>query len=274
MDNFYKNDLNNLKFNFKKINCNFFLKENGKINYYNLHHLRIYLCLFNNNIKYIKSNYFFDLYNNDYVIKSLLIISYIQKNSNLKYINSPYFSYIYNNSVKNTEDNILNILFIQERIFKEKNISFINILSFHFLMLKFQYNKTVSDKDLLIEIFYNNFIKDKFIINDIKKNYNKNILIDFANYHELYLFLKDKGYVKKFYNEYYDKILTNYNKMYNKYIINNKDELSKYKSKKIGSIKNFNSINLEDYIDKLINNNLDKDYIKYKFIELKKKYNI
>lgn len=269
MDIFYRDNLGNLKFNFKNIECDFYLKKNGKIKYYPLNPLSKYLCVLNGKLLFNISNYPFYTFNDDYVIKSLLILSFIQKNSNLKYINTNKDTFLYNNNL--TENIILDLIFIESKLIKK--LTNLNILSFHYLILRFQNSDSIKDKDLMVELFYTSYI-NLILKDEIKKKYNIDISIYFANYNKLYLFLKEKGYVTEFYNKYYEIIINNSKKIYNKYINANNIELNKYKMKKKKLIKNFNDLNLENYIDNLIGNNLNKNYIKYKFIELKKKYNI
>ena len=67
-------------------------------------------------------------------------------------------------------------------------------------------------------------------------------------------------------------MINNYNKYYEKLLDNNEIEI--FKKKNIKNIKNFKDINLMKIIDKYINNNFNKEYIKNKFIEIKEKYNI
>jgi len=78
--------------------------------------------------------------------------------------------------------------------------------------------------------------------------------------------------VEKYYNYYAKKMINNYNKYYKKLLDN--DEIDIYKKTMIKNIKNFKDINLMKLIDKYINNNFNKEYIKNKFIEIKEKYNI
>jgi hypothetical protein len=78
--------------------------------------------------------------------------------------------------------------------------------------------------------------------------------------------------VEKYYNYYAKKMINNYNKFYKK--MKENDEIDIYKKTMIKDIKNFKDINLMKLIDKYINNNFNKEYIKNKFIEIKEKYNI
>jgi len=270
MDRFSKNKI-------KKIKCTYFVKRKGSIDHnviFNINGLNKFICLINKSFRFItflEDIFLYNIKNNQY-IDNLLLLAYIQKNSNLKYINHLNLCYYFDNN-KDYENKILNFLFITEKLNNLKNISYLKILSYHFLLLKLKYYDNISDDDILIEIFYTTYIKS-YLNDDIKKKYNIDISIYFSNFKDLYVFLDKKGYVNKFYNQESKKIINNYKKLYIKYIDNNKDELNKYKSIKRKLIYNFNDIDLEDKIDKYVNNNENKQKIKYKFIELKKKYNI
>jgi hypothetical protein len=265
----------------KKIKCKYFIKKDGSINHknynnfeFNINGINNFLCLINKSFRFILfiSDIFLYNINTNQYISNLLLLDYIQKNSNLKYIINDDIYYYFDKN-KDSEDKVLNLLFINEKIEKLKNISILKKLSYHFLFLRLKYNNNISDDDILIEIFYTTYNK-LFLKDDIKKKYNIDISIYFPNYKKFYIFLEKEGYVNKFYNQYYKKIINNCKELYLKYIDNNKDELDKYKSIKRKSIYNFNDIDLEDKIDKYVNNNVNKQKIKYKFIELKKKYNI
>ena len=279
LDNhYYKDKLNNLTFDFQKHNCKFYLKKNGKMLYFP-HEIYKYICIFNKTFFYKQCYDTFRSLNNNFIIKNFLIFAYIQKNSNLNYI---FFSdhkeriVLFDKNLIESFDIFLNILYIvQENLnSKKKKNSLLEILSIEFLYLRFSYCKKISDKDILIQLFYQIYIKDKKLKEEIKNKYNKDITLYFANYHDLYLFLKKEGYVKKFYNEYYQYIKDNSEKIYNNYILNNKEKLGIFKLKIEKKIQNFNDINLIDLIDNYVVKDKDKNYIKNKFIELRKKYNI
>ena len=136
-------------------------------------------------------------------------------------------------------------------------------------------NKTLylnkSDKKILIYIFYGDYIKDEEFQNDLFKNHGKK-LGDFANTNKLYLFLKKHGYVDNFYNVIAPKIIKNYSKFMNKILTHpGIDEFKKNTQKKI---KKFSDINLLKLVDKYVNDRFNKIYIKNKFTEIIKKYNI
>jgi hypothetical protein len=274
-DFFYKDKLNNLKFDFKKQNCNYYIKKNGEI-LYNPYELDNIICLFKQNIFY--SQIYGDiiiLKNKNIIIKNLLIIAYIQKHSNLKYFKLRDNSIIIFNEEKiKSFDNFLNIIYIIENnldnLYKKNDI--LNVLCLEFYYYRNCYYKKISDKKIIVYLFYMFYIY--LIENEIQEKYNINIKIEFSNYKELYIFLKKKGYVKKYYNYYYNYILTNYINVYDSYVKKNKNKLIKNRIKMVKKIEYFNNIDLKYIIDNEIPLNIDKQYIKNKFIELKKKYNI
>ena len=83
---------------------------------------------------------------------------------------------------------------------------------------------------------------------------NTSTLNSFPNYNELYIFLKKKGYIKKYYDDYAKKIIINYVKFYKK--LDTEKKLIKIKKTIQNKIKDFNKIDLSKYI------NIDKIYKK------------
>ena len=283
MDNYYKKNINNLNINNFKISniyCNYFLKKNGKIIYIPKFFLQYFICIINKKIfaEIIQFPYIYGK-DEDNLIKHLLLLNYIKLNYNLKYIKlyndkNDNHIYLYNSDIKGIEDVIINLLFYKDILIKNKNIkqyftgNLIKLLTTQFMILK--KSTKLSNKDILIRIFYQTYIKSDEI-NNLLKKYNKNINV-FSNYNQLYIFLKKYGYVNKFYHIYAPKIINKYNIFYKK-IINDK-RINQYKIKKMKEIINFKDVDLIKIIDININNKFNKKYIKNKFIELTKKYNI
>jgi hypothetical protein len=141
------------------------------------------------------------------------------------------------------------------------------------MILKLIYNK-ISDLELLTIIFYQSYIKSNYIKKILLKH-NKNLL-SFENHHKLYIFLKKIGIVEKYYNNYANKIIKNYFiifKKLSKYI--DKYNLNIFLKKKIKYFRDINPIELIfKIIDKYINNDLKKIYIKNEFIKIIENYNI
>jgi hypothetical protein len=250
--------------------CKYFLRKDGKIIYKYHDPYNEFLCVLNN-IKYYQVIYFPNLndYSEDRIIKKLLILNYAKK-CNIKYIEDSSKIIIFK---ENNKDIVINYLFIDYLIDNNTNklLEFIDTseiikpLMLNFIIYKYIYKKITNNR-VLIYIFFNSYTS--LIIYEINKKYGKTFN-SFSSYNDLYIFLKKKGYVNKFYDKYAPIIIKNYKNIYNK-IVN--DPLNiEYKKNMIKNIKNFNTIDLIDLIDKTVNDKLNKTYIKKKFIELSKK---
>jgi hypothetical protein len=264
----------NLKIN--KLYCDHYLKKNGKIIFIPKIYDR-YLCMINNInlLDFVKFPYLYDK-NEDKILKKLFILYILQK-KNFKYIkidnsinkDKNYILYLFDESKTNI---VLEILFLDNIIKNNKIYNYyygtmLKSLCTGFMLNKLMYDK--SDKKTLIILFYTLYIN--LIQNEIYDKYNKK-LNDFKNYSDLYIFLKKYGYVTKYYDDYGIKMIQNYNKFYKKIV--NHPKLKKFKDEYSKEIKNFKDINLIKIIDKYVNNDFNKEYIKNKFIELTEKYNI
>ena len=282
--------------NFKKYECGYYLQKNGTIKYFqdiNYTYKR-YLCILNDVLKFDGFKlYVFGKNQND-IIENLLLLNYL-KTQNLKYIilKKKTDDIIFVFKEKNT-DTLLNILFLIDLLdnnqFNMNNINNINLLdnsnnnnnnndnnrlinllillSIEFFIYKSKYTKITNQK-VLIYLFYKIYIYK--IEEELNKKFNYN-LNNFQNYKVLYNFLKDKGYINIFYNNYGPIIINNQKKIH-KYLFNHpsfKNFKLKLESNK-SFIKNFSEINLIDIIDKKLFQNFNKEYIKNKFLELTKK---
>jgi hypothetical protein len=255
--------------------CKFYLKKNGKQiflpqPYYN------YLCILNNSLNFYLSDFkHLLLYskNEDEIINKLLILYKIQK-ENFKYIKLPLplnkIFIIFNDD---NQENMLNHFFFSNINKKLNNFylkTLINRLSASYMLDIFMYNN--NNKKTLIRIFFRYYIHDPYIIQDMHKKYNKKI-DDFPNYNSLYIFLKKNGYVDKYYNIYAPKMIKNYNKFFN--LLLAQPNIDNFKKEVINDdIKKFSDINLLKVVDKHVSNIYNKTYIKNKFTEIIKKYNI
>jgi len=278
MKNINNDILEKLDLKIKKSECSYFIKKNGKIKFINTINKQ-YLCMINNlNVLSIRSMfpYLYDK-NEDLIIKKLLILYILQK-KDFKYFkiihstnkNKNYEIIIFNPSSINNVSELMFHHYMIETSEKNKNFYYgtiIKKLSTLFMLNKLSNN--YNNKDILILIFYEHYIY--LIESEMYKKYKKN-LSDFKNYMDIYIFLKSKGYVEKYYNNYAKKMIKNYDIYYKK--IKENDELEIFKKTVIKEIKNFKNINLIKLIDKYINNSFNKDYIKNKFTEIKEKYNI
>jgi hypothetical protein len=143
-------------------------------------------------------------------------------------------------------------------------------LSLSFLYAKLISSNKINNNSIFISLFYYKFIKE--IQEEIYKKYNIRINKDLPNYHALYIFLKDKGYVDKFYNNITKKIIKTYKKIYKKIL--NHHLFNNYMEKQKEEIKLFSDIDILKMIDSKLDSKFNKKYIKNKFINLSKKYNI
>ena len=248
-----------------------FLKNN---NFY----FNRFLCIINKIIfsQVIYFPYLYDI-DEDHIVNKMLILAYIKKNFNLKYFNlNKDLIEIYNGNDEYIEEKVLNYYFIKYAIendinfFKSITNTMIKRLSLTFLYEKLTKSNKIKNSSIFFSIFYKKYIKE--IENEIYKKYNLKISKDFANYNDLYLFLKDKGYVDKFYNNYTKKIIKTYKKTYKKIL--NHPLFNDYIKKQKEEIKLFSDINILKMIDSDVDPKFNKKYIKNKFIKLSKKYNI
>jgi hypothetical protein len=290
MDELYKKNINLIKNSDIIINdtlCNYFLRKDGKFVYKSINKYNEYMCIINDKKYYkILSFPFLNDYTEDRIIKKLIILNYLKQN-NIKYIK-------YTNNYIDTPDNYiiifkdeykdraLNHLFFDSFDFMDKKnvknnspelIKYIynngdlltNILTVDFMLYKYQF-KEIKNNKVLVYVFYEYYIN--FIKEELYKKYGKT-LNSFSNYNNLYIFLKEKGYVDKFYNDYAPVIIKNYKLFYKKLINDPLNE--KYRKKILKNIKTFTNIDLLKLVDKHVTNKLNKTYIKNKFIELTQK---
>lgn len=265
------NFLKNLNYHYNILYCSYFLEKNGKILYQPTNRYYPYLCLIKK-IKYASLINFPSLYgkNEDEIVNKLLLISYLKK-MKFKYIEIDKNSiFLYNNEIKNIEDIILNLHNMENSPENDsENIYNLKKITLQFILKRLLTSKKISDENIFIEIFYS------YIMNTITHKYLTKYHVDInniPNYRELFKLLKKFGFVDLYYNKYVPYILKNYKKIYKEIQkIQDTNELRKIYRKKL---KNFNDINIFKLIDKDVINSYNKTYIKNKFIELSKKYNI
>jgi len=257
----------------KNNNCLFYLKKNGKIIYYPNNKNNNYLCILNDNLNII-SQYFPILEGKTEIeiLQKLIILKYLQ-NNNIKYFIFKKESnnyYICTFKEKNI-DIFISYYYYSKNIKKyisSKNY-IVEYLAYCYILNKLLYNKISNNKNF-IKVFYEEYIH---IIKHKIYNKYKKTLHNFPNYNKLYLFLKDKGYIDKYYNDITKKIVKTSKKIEKRFILNKLD-YEKFKSKKIKLIKNYRDIDLFELTDNHLNKKFDKTSIKNKFIAICKKYNI
>ena len=265
--------------------CDYYLNKDGKIIYIPLNPYKKFLCLINK-IKLINIIPFPYLHGKDEyeIINKLEILLYIKKN-NFKFLKinlkddiyeKNTLIYIFNSNIKNVENIVLNLSFFQylnnnEKMdnYIKKSNSLLNRLTIEFIFLKKIYKK-ISNEKILIQIFYEYYIKSYEIKSFLEKN---NLTLNsFKNYNDLYIFLEKNKFVHKFYNIYSKDIIKNYKKIYDKISLSN--ECKEYKLEIKKYIENFDDVDLLKIINKYVDNKFNKKIIKNKFIELSKKYNV
>ena len=96
-----------------------------------------------------------------------------------------------------------------------KNKTFLDILTYYFYLYKLQFFKTSNHK-IFVVLFFANYIK--LIDEELYDKYKINIAMNIKNYHQLYLFLKEKKYVSYYYDVIVKEVLKNYKKIHNKNI--------------------------------------------------------
>jgi hypothetical protein len=299
---------NKISFDPKINQCMYYLKKNGKMLHYNMNSYNKYLCIISGYLNF-NFNYFplLEDKNEHYIIKKLLVLKYLQnnnlkyiifnKNKTIYYINTDYICSFKENNI----DKIIRFIYYYDVILYDYNkykiiypldkkkhiktktktktktskkidlygVNILNYMSFLYITNKLIFKK-ISNNTNFIKIFYECYISHIDV--ELKDKYNVSIH-DFPNYHELYLFLKKKGYVKKYYNHFTQKIIKNANKLEEK-AFKNMSEYEAFKNEKLKEIKSYKDIDLFDLIKNNLNKKFDKRFIKNKFIELCKKYNI
>ena len=165
---------------------------------------------------------------------------------------------------KNNYNDILLYIYILNKYkynFINKNKDFIKKMAIEYYLFKIKFKNNISDNEFFIAIFFNFYIKQ--IKDEIIKKYGMDITYDFKNYHEIYIFLKKKNYINKFYTTIKKNIIAEYNRIkkkisleleQNNFIINLiKTSLKQFSLKNnIVFKKNFSKEDIE-YINKILN---------------------
>ena len=133
------------------------------------------------------------------------------------------------------EEKVKNYIYIHEKILPsllqkydkhEKanihNKTFLDILTYYFYLYKLQFFKTNNHK-IFVVLFFANYIK--LIKEELYDKYKINITMNIKNYHQLYLFLKEKKYVSYYYDVIVKEISKNYKKIHKKGISSKKINL-------------------------------------------------
>jgi hypothetical protein len=230
-----------------------------------------YDILFPNLIKYSKINT--DNINN--INLNILSLYEYAKNKDIYYITSKVnkqYKYFF---IKNNQENCIIRFFyayiyrkkiIDLNFFKDKKILF----TFNYIVLiLFFYKENINNNEIFTILFYNFYIK--VIKDEIKYFYDKDY-DNIINYKELYLFLKEKGYVNEYYNVIVPYVKQNYKKIFKKILSD--PEYIPFKNKMLKKIKPYDKIDINKIIDSYYKNKDENINIKKKLKELKIKLNI
>ena len=173
----------------------------------------------NNNYKKTYININQDSYIKE-VIQSYFLSKLKYKIISLKYRNEQESYYYYFYRDENYNDilkYIYALKYINDKDFENnysKNMNvFIKYMAIQYYLCKLKFKNNVTNTDFFIAIFFRFYIlalKDEII-----KKYGVNVVIDFSNYHTIYLFLKEKNYVSIFYKKIKKEITQEYNKFKN-----------------------------------------------------------
>ena len=237
--------------NIYEVNC---LLKNKILFYKN-----IILINYKNNYKKIYINI-----NQDSYIKGAIQIYFLSK---LKY---KIISYKYGNEQESTyyyfyrDENYNDILkyiyvlkYINEQDFENnysKNMNvFIKYMAIQYYLCKLKFKNNVTNTDFFIAIFFRFYILA--LKDEIVKKYGINVVLDFSNYHNIYLFLKEKNYVSIFYKKIKKEIIQEYNKF--KIFMKDKENIILNEVSKMIRVNDLNSnINLKKL--NLTENNITK----------------
>jgi hypothetical protein len=244
--------------------CTYFIQKNGKIKYIPNDYKRVLCCLLKNKNTELEDTFLKLEGHKVNIIIKLLLFRFCQiKNINYILYQKENQLIIFHNNTKNIKS-ILNYLFFKKYYSKKINNIYINkYISFKYLI------KNLNKTDMITNIFYQNFIYK--IKSELKEKYNV-MLTDFDNYMELYTFLEKKGYVKFYYEKEVSYILRESKKIYEKVLSD--PRLEEFHRKNMYKIMKFQNIDLMEKLEKAVPDKLNRQYIKNKFMELQKKYNL
>ena len=152
---------------------------------------------------------------------------------------------------------IYTLKYINEQDFENnytKNMNiFIKYMGIQLYLCKLKFINNVSNTDFFIAIFFRFYILA--LKDEIVKKYGINVVLDFNNYHSIYLFLKEKNYVSVFYTKIKKEIIQEYNKFKN--FMKDKENIIFNEVPKMIRVNNLNShINLKKL--NLTENNITK----------------
>lgn len=211
--------------------------KNGKIKEYLNYDERVinrYKCLLENKSLFIEHS----IDQNKKIQKNVLtnfneannkdeIIEIFKKLKKLKYSIS-YYKELYIYKSKNVSS-IATYIYLKNKFLNNKNLELIEKLGIVYKSTKIRYPK-LDTKKILIQLFFSNYIQS--LIEEIELRYGKNITLEFKNFNEIYNYLNEKGYVKKYNKEIIPQI-NDYLKTLDKLLIKDKSKIDKIKNELI-----------------------------------------
>lgn len=132
--------------------------------------------------------------------------------------------YIYN---KKNINKIVEYIYIKRFICSSNSHDIIIKMAEEYKISKIRYPHIV-DNNVFVQLFFSYYVKS--LIVEIKEKYDIDLILDFSNFNELYIFLKRKGYVTKYYNEIIYKI-KDYIKVIDKILKKDKNKIDILKKK-------------------------------------------
>ena len=162
-----------------------------------------------NVLTYFQSNF-------EHSKKIILILIKLEK---LKY-NITFYKGIYIYKKKNLK-NLSKYIYIKRFLYDPKSSDVIRKISIVYRMSKIKFPK-INDKSLFIQLFFSYYVQS--LIHEVELKFGIDLTLDFNNFHELYLFLKKKGYVNKYYKEEIIKIKESL-KIIDKKLIEDKEKI-------------------------------------------------
>lgn len=182
-------------------------------------------CLLQNKILFHKNVILYkmhlDITNQEYHKKQVIQFYFLSK------LNYKIISYKYGNEQESTyyyiykDENYNDILkyiytlkYIDEQDFENNYTTnmniFIKYMGIQLYLCKLKFMNNVTNTDFFIAIFFRFYILA--LKDEIVKKYGVDVVLDFNNYHSIYLFLKEKNYVSIFYKKIKKEIIQEYNK--------------------------------------------------------------
>ena len=212
------------------------IQKNGKFKFYLSYKEKLinsYECLLDNKIKFLentnisvdntkKDQKLSSFYSLDFnYIKKYFIIGYKLSKKKYKIL---YFDGLY--ILKGKEIvNLSKFIYVKKFLYDPNSNDLIKKITYVYYLLKLKNNK-IDDNYIFVNIFYAFYVQS--LRDELIKKYGKDISLDFENFNKLYIFLKEKKYVDKFYKDIVKEIKIEYKNL-NKKLRENKDKINNLK---------------------------------------------